>query len=43
MYCAFGALDKAADECGLSDRWLVELFNVLMLAQVIEANDSQDQ
>ncbi len=42
MYCAFGALDKAVKECGLSDRWLVELFNVFALSQVIRANDSQD-
>jgi hypothetical protein len=41
MFCAFGALNKAAHEHGLSDRWLVELFNVLTLSQVIQANDSQ--
>lgn len=41
-YCAIGALDKAAQERGLSDRWLVELFSVLTLSQVIRVNDSQD-
>jgi hypothetical protein len=40
-FCALGALNKAAHEQGLSDRWLVELFNVLTLSQVIRANDSQ--
>lgn len=40
-FCAVGALAKAANEHGLSDRWLVELFNALTLSQLIRANDSQ--
>jgi hypothetical protein len=42
MFCAFGALSKAAHEHGLSDRWLVDLFNPLSLSQLIRANDSQN-
>jgi hypothetical protein len=42
MFCAFGALTKAAHECGLSDRWLVEIFNVPALTQLIRANDSEN-
>jgi hypothetical protein len=38
-FCALGALTKASHEQGLSDRWLVELFNLLTLSQVIPAND----
>jgi hypothetical protein len=40
-FCGFGALLKAAHERGLSDRWLVEIFNALALTQVIHANDRQ--
>ncbi len=41
MFCGFGALIRAAHERGLSDRWLIEIFNALALTQVIRANDSQ--
>jgi hypothetical protein len=41
-FCAFGALTKAADEIGLSDRWLADLFDVSVLSQLVRANDSQD-
>jgi hypothetical protein len=39
QFCGFGALTKAAHEHGLSDRWLIEIFNALALTQVIHAND----
>jgi hypothetical protein len=41
-FCVFGALTKAADELGLSDRWLVDLFDPSLLSELIRANDSQD-
>ena len=40
-FCGFGALEKAVQERGLPDRWLVEIFNALALTQVIHANDTQ--
>jgi hypothetical protein len=40
-FCGFGALEKAVQERGLPDRWLVEIFNALALTQVIHANDRQ--
>jgi hypothetical protein len=40
MFCGFGALIKAAHERGLSDRWLVEVFNALALTKIIHTNDS---
>lgn len=40
-FCGFGALTRAVHERGLSDRWLVEIFNALALTEVIYANDQQ--
>lgn len=41
-FCVFGALTKAADEIGLSDRWLADLFDASLLSELVRANDSQD-
>jgi hypothetical protein len=41
-FCVFGALTKAAEEYGLSDRWLADLFDASLLSQLIRANDSQE-
>jgi hypothetical protein len=41
-FCVFGTLTKAADEIGLSDRWVADLFDVSLLSQLVRANDSQD-
>ena len=38
-FCGYGALTRAAEERGLSDRWLIEIFNALVLTQLIRAND----
>lgn len=41
-FCVFGALTKAADELGLSDQWVADLFHPSKLSELIRANDSQD-
>jgi hypothetical protein len=41
MFCAYGALAKAAHEQELSDRSLVELFDPPTLSQLIRINDSR--
>jgi hypothetical protein len=41
-FCVFGALTRAADEHGLSDRWLADLFDASELSGLIRANDTQD-
>ena len=39
-FCGYGALIRALHERGLSDRWLVEVFNAAALTQLIHSNDS---
>jgi hypothetical protein len=41
-FCIFGAITKAADEIGLSDRWLADLFDPSLLSKLIRMNDKQD-
>ena len=40
-FCGFGALMRALHECGLTDRWLIEIFNALALTQLIRTNDDR--
>jgi len=40
-FCGFGALTRALHERGLTDRWLIEIFNALALTQLIRTNDDR--
>ena len=38
-FCGLGALTRAAHERGLSDRWLIDIFDASTLTKVVRAND----
>jgi hypothetical protein len=39
MFCGLGALIRAAHELGYSERWLVDIFGVGALGDLVRAND----